>query len=986
MKKFNYKPNLLGRSISAILAGSTAFMLSAPAFAAEAEQNAAVVAEVENQKSEEVEEEIQVSGIRYSQLSALNRKKMAGTMMDSLVAEDIGQFPDKNIAEALQRIPGVQLARDFGEGAQVSLRGVEPSLLKVEMNGVSALGFNGDRGVDFRDMASELIKSLDVIKGSEARLTEGGVGGTIHIETRKPSEFTDNFLSVSAEGQYNDMIDDISPKYNLTGVYKITDNFGAMVNITGSDKSTMIHAIRNTEWNRFADYDEPGAEKTTIDEDYADITVYDDCLTQADDPSACQKQWWDYSPVTPRYGIWGRQEERLSAKLTLDYKFNDHFTSYVSYTHNTRQKEALDYNIDLGVGSVNNVNASTVVVDDLHNVKYFETRKAGVSNRTLKFAWDQTTTLADAGFIFNYEAWRVEGIISKSTSEQDIDSRDTHATADNISGIKVTLNEDGMPEWDYSDGYFDYSNPSDSTVDVNDKFDVNDPASYRNRVRYKYAPHWDESSEIMAKLDVTYIPESGIFNMFRAGYRSASLKVENADFQHNLIRDVGQKYNGIEWTRQDNIDVLTGRMDWTPSLFRGYDLPVSTVGRYMAVQTEPFIEAMQQVFQENVVREDLQVRGGYYDQVINTDAFYVQADFETELADMRVWGNFGVRHVQTEVGANGDVTEVIMVNPTDRGGNTLYAEDMNTPSPGVDNPYHEEAYTGRKTVVESYGDTLPSLNVHVGLVPDELVLYVGLAKVMSHPKAGDLNVNASCTTHYNERAVHDNINNTCSAGNPALDPYMANQWEVALNWYPNETSIVAASYFVKDITSWIIDAQSRYDVDFFGDGRLWEVRQKINGTGVKNTGIEIQASTMFDFLPAPFDKTGGNINYTYLTSDNVGLYNQLTGAELPFPSMSENSYNLGFFYEDENWSARIAYNYRDEYLAKTADRSGNPVFVDAAGYMDAKLIYTFANGLKVFVDGRNLTAEVKSENAGPGRLSDMQWSGREYTAGFSYKF
>lgn len=157
-------------------------------------------------QSDESVEEIIVSGIRFSQRSALDRKKESVTMSDSLVAEDIGEFPDKNIAEALSRIPGVQISRgdDGAEGSMVSVRGVSPDLLRVEVNGVGALGNAGSRGIDFRSMASELVKSLDVIKGSEARLTEGGIGGTIHVNTRKPNEFKEHHFSVSAEGQYND--------------------------------------------------------------------------------------------------------------------------------------------------------------------------------------------------------------------------------------------------------------------------------------------------------------------------------------------------------------------------------------------------------------------------------------------------------------------------------------------------------------------------------------------------------------------------------------------------------------------------------------------------------------------------------------------------------------------------------------------------------------------------------------------------------------
>ena len=189
---------LIANSISTILLTGACFA-SAPVWAQEtstATKPAAQAAE-QQENAEETTEVIEVKGIRFSQRSALDRKKMAGTITDSLVAEDIGMFPDKNVGEALQRIPGVQLDRDFGEGQQISIRGVEPGLLRVEVNNVTAQGFGGSRAVDFRDMAAELIKSLDVIKGSEARLTEGGIGGTVQVNTRKPNEFKENFLSAT---------------------------------------------------------------------------------------------------------------------------------------------------------------------------------------------------------------------------------------------------------------------------------------------------------------------------------------------------------------------------------------------------------------------------------------------------------------------------------------------------------------------------------------------------------------------------------------------------------------------------------------------------------------------------------------------------------------------------------------------------------------------------------------------------------------------
>jgi iron complex outermembrane receptor protein len=977
--------NKLARSISAVLV-TGAFITAAHAPATFAQDASAEATQSEQQGAAQDDakslEIVEVTGMRFSTRSAIDRKKAAGTITDSLVAEDVGQFPDKNVGEALQRIPGVQLDRDFGEGAQISIRGVEPGLLRVEVNNASALGVGGSRGVDFRDMASELIKSLDVIKGSEARLTEGGIGGTVKVTTRKPNDFKDDFLGVSGEMQYNDLNRDPSHKYNLTGVYKVNEDLGFLVNLTGSEKNTMIHALRNTEWVRFDDYDNT-AEKTVVDEAFAHISDKADCVTTADQ-QACEMQWWDFSPRLPRYGIWGREEDRLSAEFTTQYQVNDALSVYATYNYNTRDKVATDLNLHLETHSAARVDPESVVVDDRHNVTYFESRSATVTNRTLNFGWDQTTSIINTGFDYEEESWGLNGVFTHSTSEQDIDSRDTHITANGIAGVEVDLDERGAPEWDFNTGYFyNADNPSDTS----DRFDVNDPASYRSRSRFKYAPHHDEAEETMGKLDYNYKLDAGFFTLLRTGVQVRSQSQTNADFQYNIIRDVGRTYNGDEWTMEDQINLITGNTFTSPELFRGYDLGVDTIGTYEAVDTQPFIDAIRAVSADNTTREDLDVRTGNYDVEIDTQAVYLQADFDTDVSGMRLWGNFGARYVETQTASNGDVRERIIVDQVDENGNVLVDPNTGEDLPGIEDPDHPQAFEGRKTVEAEYSDFLPSVNVSLGIIPEKLVLYAGAAKVMSRPKTGDLNVNANCTIYLTRRSEVEDLPDTCSAGNPALDPYRANQYDLAVNWYPNENSILSAAYFVKDITSWIIDANTRYDIDFFGDGRLFDVRQKINGEGVTTKGLELQASTVFTFLPEPFNGFGGSANYTRMTAEDVGLFNQLTGAELPFPSQSENSYNVTVFYETDVWSTRLAYNYRDEYLIAPADRSGNPVFVDASGYLDAKFIYNVGDtGLKVYVDGRNLTGEVKSYNAGPRRLSDLQWSGREYAVGFSYKF
>lgn len=979
--QFKYK-TLANHIASALLIGS---VLSTPAaFAAEQVQETGEKSKkvAENKKAALEDDEdfeiIQVTGIRHSEISALDRKRNAGTSMDSIVAEDIGEFPDKNVGEALQRISGVQLGRDFGEGANISIRGVEPELVRVEMNGVGAMGTGGGRSVDFRDMASELVKSLDVIKGSEARLTEGGVGGTVQINTRKPNEFEDDFLSVNAEAQYNDLITDVMPKFNFTGVKKFGDDLGVLLNVTGSNKTTMINALRNTEWARFADYDN-SPEKTFVNPDYSGFDSKASCASSANEDD-CLEQWDDFSPYLPRYGIWDREEKRMSANAIIQYQITDNLSSHVSYTYNERDKKATDLNYQFETQSTARIKEESVLIRDNHNVSYFESDNASVTNRTLGFDWDQKTSVIDAGFVYNNGAFRVEGVVAKSTSDQVIDSRDTHVTANGVAGMKFTLDEAGKPDIDLSDAYF--RNPDDLT-DTSDKFDINSADSYRARSRFKYAPSQDEAEETMAKLDVTYIPDSDFFTLISSGIQLKKETYVNANWQRNIIRDVGTTYNDDIWTMADQVKLIEGNRKWSPELFDGYNLGVGTIGSYNAIDTQPFIDDIMAISNANTTSDDLDVKTAAYDIEVESRAIYLQANWESELSGMRLWGNFGVRYVETDTAANGDVTIEVYKDQFDENGEILRDEAGNPLSP-VNDLTDSRYFKGRETIKDSYTDVLPSFNVNLGIT-EELTAFFGVSKVMARPKMGDINVNANCRINDYEVAKIDDLPNTCSAGNPALDPYRANQAEVALNWYPDPGSLLAISYFYKDITTFILPREAREDINFFNDGRLWRTTQVLNGEGIKTHGIELQANYQFSTLPEPFNGLGVKSNYTYMDSKDVGIFDQLSGAELPFPSQSKNSYNLTGYYEDDVYSFKVSYNYRSEYLANAADRSGNPSFIDEAGYMDAKFTYQASPNLKLYVDGRNLTKEVKLQNSGSGRLSDLQWSGREFSVGFTYK-
>ncbi|ROQ19675.1 TonB-dependent receptor [Marinimicrobium koreense] len=990
------KNSLASRIASIVLAGAACSTFMVTNAYAQEQQDEEQQSQSQNDSAsseDTVLEEVLVTGIRQSYTSALDRKREAGTMMDSLVAEDISEFPDKNIGEALQRISGIQLNRDMGEGTSVSVRGVESGLVRVELNGVTAMGMGGSRSVDFRDMASELVKSIDVYKGSEARLTEGGVGGTIQVNTRKPNEFEENFLSINGEAQYNSMIDEVMPKYNLTGVYKASDRLGFLVNITGSDVHTMLHGLRNTNWQKYHDVDGV-ASKTSVDQLYADYSTQQECMDAGLDSAsetACLEQWHEYSPSTPRYSIWGREENRLSANVEVQYAVTDNLSFDLSYTDGEREKLATDRNFQVEVGSAFDIDSA--VVDANKNVTQFVTNGvnaagtpigATIRNRTLNFDWNQERKVMRAGFDYVNDNLAIDGYIARSTTFEDIDSRDTQTAQNNVGGIVVTQVND-LPEIDFTDAYIINQ---DDVEDTFNTFNYNDGTQYTSLDRFKYAPSQSEASENIAKFDVTYSPEQSFFTAYRTGFIATDQDFANNAWGYNLMQTVGNPYtvDGETriWTQDDHEAVLLGNRFATDKFFRDYNPGVDIIESYMAVDTEPYLAALLErsgFSSAEAARGNLQPIDSRYDINVQTQSAYVQADFETDVGSMVLRGNFGVRVARTETASEGFSRIRVLVEQTDEDGNPIYGpngEDL----AGVEDPDDPRAFEGRQTVEEDFVDVLPSLNLTLEMI-EGLEAYLGVAKVMARPQINDLNINADCTLRDYPLARDQMIPNTCTAGNPDLDPYRATQGEVALTWYPNESSILSGAYFVKDITSYIFGAETQQDVDFFNDGTLWDVRQQVNKEGITTKGFEFQASTFFDFLPEPFNNTGAKANYTYITADNVDDFNPLTGEQMPLRGQSENSYNLEAFYEDDTWSLKLAYNYRDEYYSRVFD--GLPVFVDASGYIDGKITYTYDENLKFYVDARNLGKEVKLETSGVGRTNDLQWSGRMFSAGFTYR-
>ena len=985
-----------------------------------------------------------VSGTRQSVISAIERKKGAGTVTDSIVAEDIGQFPDKNVGEALSRITGVQLSRDFGEGGQIAIRGVEPNLNRVEINGLSVLSTNNTagRGAELRELPAELIKSIDVYKGTTADLTEGGVGGSVIIKTNKPLDFKKFTFATTVSGEHATLRGGVQPRASVLIADRFLDgNLGLMANVVYDNVLTQGDFIRNTGWRFLRDWDfSPEKTVGSTNAKAAGVSTFAGCaaLTGAD-KTACERQWFDYSPSVPRYGIWTRDHKRMSGEFTAQYKINNDFNAFVSYQRNKQDQMLNDRNYGTDFPDVNRlsnaglmpvynangtvatagtctpVSATTtpagMVVANHHVTEYTVGNCTAVAGQGGYNAFNTAARdfnlrvdsyYRSGGFNWRNGNWDAEALVAKTNSAY---ANDTNiiSLSQNVPGLKVKLDANGLPHFTFPSAW-----------------DPNNAASY-TRAEMQFRPTESESSEDQLKLDLRYrtsIPfitkvwvggqgrQSRMFQYNGGGYlinngsnlasTADDLDVQSANVTHVLNWDplytgagqrpaVAQSFingnNSESWISSSQMQqLITAIRGTSPAFLSGAGI-AGFPNDWMAPSYQasvPFYDTSK--FNHDLVRMALGRDGKPYPQVPGYDteerirSAYLRLDFEQELFGLTIDGNFGLRYTGTETKSTG-----------------LQQYRRRVERSVGSATFDDRILTNQiVTAAKKYHDYLPSFNAATWLVPDKLVVRLGYGKVMSRPAIDRIAPAINCLEGSGRPQFGGDGTDDCTAGNPDLKPYRAANKDLSVEWYPNRDSQLSLAYFQKDIqTSIMPNVVVRQDI--FGDGKLWDVTTTVNYQGAVTKGVELAGRTAFTFLPGFLNGFGVDANYTrmnYKYAPGAAVINTLDGTELSFAGMSKNSYNFAIWYDKDKFNARLAYNYRDPYNTGGTDvNTGNPVFMEATGYLDGKIQYRFSDNLTFSFEAKNLTDERTLATAGSIlRPNELSWNGRRYYVSLGYKY
>jgi len=886
---------------SALLLGGAMFV---PAMAAAQTAPAAGSPQVSVTSPEEAGEgngEIVVAGFRSSLSAALGQKREAVNAVDVILAEDIADFPDLNLAESIQRIPGVSIDRDNGEGRTITVRGLNPDFTRVRINGMETLsttgstdssgGTNRGRGFDFNTFASELFRSIKVSKSPNPSTEEGSLGAVVDLSTSRPLDYGAGLtLAGSGQALYNDASRQVNPRIAALASYaNNAETFGALISVAWTPRDIVEEGFSTVRW---AGNPVPATGQA---QSFAQRNAF---RNEAAFPTAATA----FFPRIPRYGVLTSDQDRLGITGALQFAPSERTTISLDMLYSrfagTRREEFLEV-ISFSRNTADGIRESSIVALEVDPATRnlvrgtFNDVDVRIENRLDDLETEFKQATLEIGHEFS-DRFKIRALGGISESDFKI-ARQTTIIAD-------ALNVDGYA--------IDFrGNPDTPTINYN--FDVRNPANFLvNEVRDR--------------------PQSTL-----NGFRTLSLEGD-WEWTDTVSLQAGGSWKrfNFESTESRRDRVLTATTVVRPFALTAAESGLATMtsgapgadrnDRQWVVPDIDAIAARVGLYTGNfpLVLQD----GAVNDVVENDYAAFLQGSLDTTLGDWGLRAVAGVRYVRTEVAATGILSRNAV------------------------------------TVDNTYTDWLPSLSV-VLEPTDTLLLRANVARQMARPTlasltpGGTLNPFAQTLNFGNPQLDPFRAN----SADIAVEWYFAPEslLSVAVFYKDIETFVTRETASVPYSTLGLPDsllAGSPAEPD-----DIFIVQRNINGEGGSLKGIEIQYQQPFTFLPGVLKNFGFLGNLTLLDSEvNYGtlaapLRDQLTG-------LSQTGFNTTLYYEDSKFSARVSGAYRSDFLTLVPGRNGNDIEGTRATFnVDASMSYAINDKIRVTIEGINLTDEVRPQ-------------------------
>jgi len=1042
---------LRASDLSILALGAT--LLAPYAIAADADQDAAAPSTTTTKADDDLTE-ILVTGIRKALATSQDIKKEADTVVDSITASDIGAFPDKSVAEALQRMSGITVTR-FAASGDTTHFSAEPSgvvirglpQVRSEFNGRDSFNANSSRGLSFADVSPELMAGVDTYKNATADMIEGGIAGTVNLRTHVPFNSEGFVAAFSGEVGYGDLAEEAKPAGSLlvsnrweTGIGDI----GLMANAAYSETVQQSQGVQLLRFFNNENIAQFGGGTKWVP---GGIDIRENTYTRTRKGGSLAAQW--RSP-----------EESLLA--TLQYNRSEYQNDWEEYSlsaglGNAQTAQDLVVTTPTSVPAVgtpayefdsNGVFMRGVINQDSNqwvgsdtpalahpngynvgNPSYLQwychawngngcpatraptlgadTRSSTQTNVTedlsLNLRWDVTERLG-----LNFDVQRIESTV---------ENFDNSTTARTAADLFLDISH-GKPQ-------FEFRNP---TGFANTPGGFADPFNYFHEWTMEHTEDSD-GNENAYRLDADIDLGDGWVDALRVGVRRAEREqnINWSTYNWGSVQPLwGLQSDEAVFLTQGQWQGGYQTVNWGSDLVGGGVFAGGTFIHPAFADVSNYQASIDRYAGHSNSYVPLGMRtgcpvdanspGGLYCPVEeqrvteDVDAAYMMFKFggdDTKWGNVSVKGNIGVRWVTTDVTAVGGVqfpTFSPYVPSTPAPGQPPAPIPPNALTPADDIAFMNAA-TSPQSGGGSHDNVLPSLNVRFGLT-DEQFLRFAVSRALSRPDMGLYKnyigisqAQPACgdgsATYAGPNCTGDALTYTpqysASAGNPGLKPTTADQLDLTYEWYFSSTGSITTALFYKKFNDYV--QYGNYTRDFTNNGvtRTVSINGPITGDGAKLKGIEVAYQQFFDALPEPWNGLGIQTNATYV--DNQGITNAnlstvsgggttqqdplITFTDLPLEGYSKLTYNLVLMFEQPKWSARLAWNWRDDYLISQSDCCIKlPIWQDAYGQLDGSLHYKPSASWDVFLDAQNLTESetvLRQQVTNDGLLLPRSW-------------
>lgn len=870
---------------------------------------------------------------------SLDTKRRAATISDAVVAADIGKLPAANVAEALQRVPGVTIVREAGEGQFISVRGLGPNFQVVTLNGMP-LAYNenirnsGQSGRQFRlrVLPADLIDGIVVTKAPTADMVEGGIGSNADIRYIQPLE-RDSFVGINVAGNYVERADAFAPEGSLSAAWRNQDRtFGAFAGVSYSEREVQFERLRYG-WTD-AEIDGLGTVRSP-----GDIQPY---LEQ-------------------------EERQRISAVAGLEWQPVPDVTlslgGLYSVFNNAVTERRLTYYIP---SELERLDLSTAVVEEGRLV-------AGTINGARIRNYTEFMDQSHENFQLNGSVewalgdWTITPRVSYAEARSDLDtpiSRVEYRTASGAGG-NLTFDVSG-----------DIANKARIPALVTD-LDLTDPAAvpyYRFRIR----PINSRDDDTTAILDISRRLDADLGGLFLTELRFGGQYSDRSRDYQRRDRDLRDSLRpGFSSDDPEFLGTLVPGNAFDQSIDRFQRWTSADIGRFgeaFFVDGE-FDGAAPSAYDLEPTASDLRNSYRIGEEIW---AAYGRLDFESVFGDVPVYGNIGVRYVATDTTVDG--TQVVAV---------------------TDDQDNVTTETSPARFESSYSKWLPSFNANFELSRDVL-LRLAVSRTMTRPSLSELrnsiNTNSSTVSEIfiNGAAALDDptLELTASAGNPDLKPYTSWNADASLEWYFNEFGAFTVAAFHKSVSDYIAsDVELRTLPFAVQDGSTLPVdvlvSTPVNVGDATITGLE------FGFT-GKLDSGFGVTATATFASTNLELDKEGQGfVSARVQGVSDTSFSITPFFQKGPFELNVSYTYRGDYLTDTGatvtsrptEEDTSPFFQKGFGVVDLGAQFEFTDNVELYLQAVNILNDRQVSFQGSEKeVAQIHTFGRTFNFGVRARF